>query len=159
MSLRPARPTIKFDTLPGEEWREYTLVEKKNRRYLISNMGRVASFDHDVEKDGGLMKAYSIGRGYKAVRLYYYELEEGSDHKIWKSKQLFVHKAVAELFVAKAKPDQNKVLHLDYDLNNNHANNLKWADNRESFAHERLSPKFKAYDVRRQEKKDAKAKN
>lgn len=60
-----------------------------------------------------------------------------------KSKALFVHNAVAEVFLKKRNPKCDHVIHLDHNKANNEASNLKWVTQKEQIEHNKQSPKVR----------------
>lgn len=90
--------------------------------YLVSNTGRIKSLSRTVNcgrgvltRPGKELKARPNSRGYLRVQL------TKNGHK----KALFVHRLVAEAFVS--KPEScNIVNHLDFNYQNNRADNLEW---------------------------------
>jgi hypothetical protein len=57
-----------------------------------------------------------------------------------KFKQLFIYKLVAEYFIPKTSPEQEYVIHVDFNRSNDFVNNLKWATLEEKRAHIKKSP-------------------
>lgn len=81
--------------------------------YQVSDLGRVKSFYNGKER---ILKGRDNSRGYPMVILY-------ND----KSKQVSVHRLVAEAFV----PNPNnlpQVNHINEDKHDNRADNLEWCD-------------------------------
>ena len=60
-----------------------------------------------------------------------------------KSTSRYVHKLVAQHFLAKESEEQIYVIHLDYDKLNNKVNNLKWATKRQKELHQFSNPNWK----------------
>ena len=48
-------------------------------------------------------------------------------------KTYLVHKLVAETFIAKPNPETNYVIHIDFNIQNNHISNLAWVTRQESY--------------------------
>jgi len=107
-----------IEILKDEIWVKIPNVDK---HYEVSNYGRVISF---VSGKGVLLKNKTIA-GYKTIDLRI-------DNK---RKNRFIHKIVAELFVANSDPEKKIVCHNDYDKLNNHFSNLRWVSSKELFAH------------------------
>src|SRR4051812_13083484 len=116
----------------GEKWKEIKLHRSLQRRYAVSNMGRLLSFEEKI-KDGRLLNGGDID-GYRA-----YPYRINVKDKI-KYKTLFIHRAVAEYFLKKKSDKHTYVLHLDYNSGNNKAGNLKWATQQEMIEHNKKSP-------------------
>ena len=117
----------------NEEWKEIEVVdgdEAKTRRkkYAISNYGRVVSYTNDIES-GKLLKC-SLIEGYYVT---------GIGHKIKVSR--CVHKLVAYYFLPEPNPDQNCVVHLDFDKSNNSVKNLQWMTREQMYQHQNHNPK------------------
>jgi hypothetical protein len=120
-------PMIRF--FWNEEWRELKFEEGAlQKRYAISNYGRIVSFTDEIEK-GSLIKGGTL-RGYATLPLRPFGI----------SKTYYVHKLVAELFLTKKDESKKYVIHLDYNKKNNHIPNLQWADKNEMFAHQQHNP-------------------
>lgn len=118
---------------PNEEFKEIDIDDKLQRRYAVSNKGRLVSFLDDI-KSGRLLKG-ALTDGYRMFRYKLY-LEGG---KI-KNKHLFVAKLVAEYFISKTSEEQIYVLHLDRKRDNDDYRNLRWATKEEMIEHSRKSP-------------------
>ncbi len=115
-----------------EVWKKLNLGKFKNGiKYEISNHGRVRSFAYG-RKEGKILKGGRV-QGYPMVAF-----TNKDDERVSR----YVHKAVAEHFIPKTSSDQEFVLHLDYDKENNHVKNLKWATKREKEIHLNNNPKF-----------------
>ncbi len=97
-------------------------------RYEVSNFGRLRSFQN-TEK-GEIIKG-SVIQGYRSLNI---RLPKG------KSFNRYVHKLVAETFVEKPSIDHKFVIHLDFDKQSNHFENLKWVTKDEMVAHNKLNP-------------------
>lgn len=118
---------------PTEEFKEIELEAKLQFRYAISNFGRLISFT-DTFEDGRLLKGGTV-EGY---RIFRYRIRQ-DDKFAYKHK--FFYRLVAEYFLEKTSDDQTCVLHLDHNLKNDFAGNLKWATREEMVAHHKTSPK------------------
>jgi len=101
---------------------------EKPPRYEVSNFGRLKSFQNN---DKGEIIKGSVIQGYKSLNI---RLPKG------KSFNRYVHKLVAETFVAKPSLDHKFVIHLDFDKLSNHFENLKWVTKDEMVAHNKLNP-------------------
>ena len=103
--------------IDGEKWRQVVFDnwETMQRRYAVSNKGRVASYVKNVHKDGEVLKGSEI-EGYKVLRL-----------RVNGGYMAFLfHRLVAEYFVKKPSPMHSMVIHLNHQKQDNAATNLKW---------------------------------
>ena len=121
-----------YRLFPGEVFKEFEIKYKLKLKYAISNYGRVVSFS-DTPENGRLIKNSQVN-GYQLFR--YVLIIEGKR----KFKQLFIYKLVAEYFIPKTSPDQEYVIHVDFNRSNDFVNNLKWATLEEKRAHIKKSP-------------------
>lgn len=108
----------KLRKIADEVWRE---IPYADRRYEISNYGRVKSYCFDKEK-GKILRPGTI-RGFKIV-----SIRTGG-----KPRTFLVHKLTAEAFVPKESENQTVVIHLDGNKGNNYFKNLKWVTRDESY--------------------------
>ena len=117
--------------LCAEKWTPIVIdVEgvEKPPRYEFSNFGRLRSFQNN--ENGEIIKG-SVIQGYKSLNI---KLPKG------KSFNRYVHKLIAETFVEKPSIDHKFVIHLDFDKQSNHYENLKWVTKDEMVAHNKLNP-------------------
>lgn len=113
-----------------EIWKQVSSLKgKTTRNYAVSNRGRLASYDKDI--DNKLMLKPHLNGGFPLI----------SVNSKGKSKALFIHNAVAEVFLKKRNPKCEHVIHLDYNKSNNEASNLKWVTQKEQIDHNKQSPK------------------
>jgi HNH endonuclease/NUMOD4 motif len=146
--IPPLRATIKFKAYPKEIWKEFK-VEGAKRRYMASNMGRIASFYIDVNIDGYILKVSRKSRmGDASIGLKVYS--KGDRISKWgepiseiKCITLPVHKVIAEAFLEPKTEDQVQVIHLDHDKFNNDVSNLRWATKDEAWLHFKKSEFYK----------------
>ncbi len=118
---------VKF--LKNEEWRALPFDEEVLRnKYVISNYGRIVSY-RDKIKDGKILKGGKLG-GYPTLNI------RPAGH----SQTYYVHKLVAMAFLPEPRPEDQYVIHLDYNKENNHVSNLKWATKDEMVAHQQKNP-------------------
>lgn len=125
-----------FKFFPSEEFKELSLEPQLTKKYAISNYGRLVSFTDKIE-NGRVLKG-SMTEGF---RMHRYKVNQ--DGKLIHRHQFF-YKLVAEHFVPKTAEDQNHVIHLDYNLENDYYQNLKWVTKEEMYAHNNQNPKFLA---------------
>jgi NUMOD4 motif len=129
--------------IADEKWKQVTFSgwETMQRKYAISNMGRLASYQKNVEKDGTVLKGSEI-EGYKVLRL-----------RVQGAYMAFLfHRLVAEAFCKKGKAENNFVIHLNHKKQDNKASNIAWANKEAVAAHNKNSPAVKAYRKQLQEK-------
>lgn len=113
-----------------EIWKQVSSLKgKTTRNYAVSNRGRLASYDKDI--DNKLMLKPHLNGGFPLI----------SVNSKGKSKALFIHNAVAEVFLKKRNPKCEHVIHLDHNKSNNDASNLKWVTQKEQIEHNKHSPK------------------
>jgi hypothetical protein len=104
--------------IDDEIWREIPFTDNK---YEVSNYGRVRSYCYDKQK-GRLVKPGNI-KGF-----YNVSLRVGG-----KKRSFLVHKLTAEYFIERQSEDETVVIHLDWNKQNNHVSNLRWATRSESY--------------------------
>ena len=139
----PLRAMIRFKAYPNETWKDF-FPEGQTRRYMVSNLGRIASFYEDINVDGFILKL-SIGGGGAVsgmkLSLRRYVINEAGK-RVYESQSFQVHYVVAEHFLKKTHEDQTRVIHLDHDKMNNIASNLRWVTPDEALAHLKINPAF-----------------
>ncbi|MBL0146966.1 MAG: hypothetical protein IPP48_15835 [Chitinophagaceae bacterium] len=123
----------------GEVWKQIQFKGHKQlrKKYAISNHGRAASYDANVEKDGKLLNG-SLTSGYRTLNL---KIEDGNG-------TIYIHREVAKLFCKKASPKYKFVIHINHKKNDNNYKNLKWATLDEVSSHQQNSPLKIAYKKR-----------
>ncbi len=110
-ALSNVAPALVKDFQEAEQWKEIDFTEKK---YLVSNYGRVLSFALDAHK-GRLLKGKSFDNRFCV------------DLKVaGKRKSFYVHRLVAELFVPRPGLEYSFVKHLNGITTDNHSSNLQW---------------------------------
>lgn len=112
-----------------EIWKQIPLPKgSTNKNYAVSNHGRLASFDKDIN-DRYVLKMHNH-EGYLVSTIKVGE----------KSKALFPHQLIGITFLKKSNPKHKFVIHLDHDKKNNHISNLKWVTAKELAEHSKKSP-------------------
>ena len=97
--------------LPGEQWK---VIEGYKGKYLISDHGRVKSLKNLKPR---ILKAFANNKGYWRVALS----EDGVSH------HFLVSRLVATAFCPNPDPENNTTVdHVDHDISNNRADNLRW---------------------------------
>ncbi len=117
---------------PDEEFKEFSIPHKLRKRYAISNYGRILSFKNNFN-DGNILKG-ALADGYKVFRYKIF------NNGVIKNYHIFVYKLVADFFVNKENPLQDRVIHLDYKRDNDFFTNLKWVTKKEQELHHKNSP-------------------
>lgn len=108
----------KLRKISDEVWKTIPFTDK---RYEISNYGRVKSYCYDTF-NGRIVKPGSI-KGFLNVSLRV----EG------KKKSYLVHKLTAEMFVPRSSEQETVVIHLDWNKQNNYFKNLQWSTKEASY--------------------------
>jgi hypothetical protein len=121
--------------LNGERWKEADFPNSLQKKYAISNKGRLASFTTNLFKDGNLLKG-SLQQGYKIMR---YSV---TTRKKKRYEFTFFHTLVAIHFCKQKSPVHNKVIFKDYNRKNLDAANLKWVTVNEQYLHSTESPAY-----------------
>jgi hypothetical protein len=122
--------------IADEKWKHVSFPgwESMQKKYAISNMGRMASYEKNVEKDGTVLKGSEI-EGYKVLRL-----------RVQGSYVAFLfHRLVAEYFCKKPSTEHKLVIHLNFKKQDNRAANIAWATKEQVADHNKNSPSVKAY--------------
>lgn len=146
--IPPLRATIRFQAYPNEVWKEFK-PEGAKRRYMASNLGRIASFYEDLHKDGYILKVSQgnpVSGSKIALKIYQKGEKLGvKGHPISEITNISypVHKIVAELFLEQPDEDQEQIIHLDHDKFNNEVSNLRWATKKVAWEHQKLAPYYK----------------
>lgn len=118
---------------PNEEFREVEIDYPLQKRYAISNRGRLLSFT-DTIQNGTLLNGGKTN-GFRTLR---YKIRK-KNGKIG-DKTLYIYRLVAQLFIPKQSEDQLHVIHLDHLLDNDEVKNLKWVTLAEKFEHRKKNP-------------------
>jgi len=115
-----------YMSLNREVWKP-VFFKPFNRKYLVSNLGRVKAIKKSKYSNNKRMclKPGVGARGYAFVTLYHNK----------QSKQLAVHRMVAYAFIGNPPKGKNIVCHLDDNKLNNVADNLVWGDNYDNMRH------------------------
>ncbi len=117
----------------NEDFREIQFDEGAlQRRYAVSNYGRVVSFETGL-KTGRILRCGKV-QGYPTLKVNPKTPEK-------QGKTFFVHKLVAEFFLFRPSESHKYVLHKDFNKVNNVAVNLFWATEEQKNAHYNKNPK------------------
>lgn len=103
------------DNIPNLENEEWRYIKGTEKRYMISNKGRVKSLTGYEAK---ILKYNINQRGYYRVELQYLD----SDLR----KVMLVHRLVADAFLESPESIEYQLHHIDLDLSNNTVENLIW---------------------------------
>ena len=117
----------------GEEFKEIKIDAPLKFKYAVSNYGRLVSYTDDI-KNGRDLKGGTV-EGYRS---FAYSLKWVDGKRKYKAQ--LIYRLVAEYFLPKGNEDQNFVLHLDFNKQNDHVDNLRWANQKELTAHHSVNP-------------------
>ncbi len=114
-----------FKQLKNETWKPFAIkgANKLTKKYMVSNLGRVATYTKTLEGDGALVK--QTGEDVAKVTIRVKDA----------SLRYMVHRMVAEAFVKPDNKTQKSVIHINHNKKDNKAANLKWANPREVTVH------------------------
>jgi len=123
--------SIKF--FASEKWKELPIKKgATQKRYAISNYGRIASFTDKIA-EGTILKTRLTQR-YPSITI-----------KIaGKNINYYIHRLVATHFSKKPSPRHNFVIHLNHKKEDNKAGNLKWVTHALQIEHAKKDPAFLA---------------
>jgi len=121
---------MKENSFMTEKWeRVYFEGLPEDYKLEVSNLGRLRRFNK--EKDVWRMLKTSRMKGY---HIYSFKFD--------KSYTKLLHRLVAETFLEKEHESQEYVIHLDFDKENNHVDNLRWVTKDTMFAHQKINPNY-----------------
>lgn len=117
---------------PFEKWRIVNSLSqmKLQKKYAVTNFGRVISFTKDIEEDGREV-GRTIHMGYRSFKL------KPFGGKV--NLTVLVHKIVAECFLPPPTKDQRYIIHKDHNKLNNRPENLQWVTKEEWWEHWKTS--------------------
>lgn len=120
--------------LKNEIWKPYAKngVSAAAKKYMVSNLGRVAVYSKKFMEDGSLLSV-GISNGYQRVSI---TTAEGR-------KRHIVHRMIAASFVKPKSKNHVSVIHLNYNTQDNKASNLQWATYAEVSLHSSKHPNNK----------------
>lgn len=119
---------------PGEKFLPVEIDSRLKKKYAISNYGRLVSYEGENYLNGVVVKGSCVN----GFRLFRYKVNE--DDKI-KNKHKFFYKLVAEKFLPIPNEEDNHLIHLDYNLSNDHYSNLKWVSSEVAKEFQNKNPK------------------
>ena len=112
----------------NEKWERIDFPEFDNQiHYEISNYGRIKSFQNTEE---GVLIHGSLIQGYQSLNVRFQN----------KSVNHYLHKLVAKHFCKQNNPKDTFVIHLDFNKQNNRADNLQFADRSKVTQHNKNNP-------------------
>jgi hypothetical protein len=112
----------------NEKWERIDFPEFDNQiHYEISNYGRIKSFQNTQE---GVLIQGSLIQGYQSLNVRFQN----------KSVNHYLHKLVAKHFCPQNNPKDTFVIHLDFNKQDNRADNLQWADRSKVTEHNKNNP-------------------
>ncbi len=121
-----------------EEWQRFTLEHMKSDEiYEVSTKGKVRHYNQE-NKEWELIKTinqFKDKSGFEYVNNL--KREKGSSKRLTES----VHRLVAKAFLPQPSEDHKYVIHVDYNKQNNYADNLRWVTHKELKAHNNKNPK------------------
>lgn len=117
----------KFNEIWEPYWREQDNW-KESQKYLVSNYGRVISMKTGTPH---LIKPGKTGN---------FPVVTSIQCKDGKSRSFYIHHAVAELFLPKRTEEQKRIIHLDFNKENNVYTNLKYVTMEEWWEHFNKNP-------------------
>lgn len=118
--------------LPNEQWKQviFNNWDKLQKKYAISNMGRIASYTKDVKKDGMIIKGSTV-EDYNIIRLKVLD----------KYPAFLLHRLVASYFLKQPSSLHEFVIHLNHKKKDNRSENLQWATKEEVTEHNSKNPR------------------
>lgn len=117
-----------FQNYWNEKWERIDFPEFDQQiHYEISNYGRIKSFQNTQE---GVLIQGSLIQGYHSLNVRFQN----------KSVNHYLHKLVAKHFCIHHIPIETFVIHLDFNKQNNRAENLQWADRSKVTEHNKNNP-------------------
>jgi len=123
----------------NEIWKPYWRDDnwKDSQKFLVSNYGRVISMKTGTPH---LLKLAKTSNFPVVTSI---QCNDG------KARSFYVHHAVAELYLETRTEDQVRIIHLDFDKENNVFTNLQYVTMKEWWVHYNNSPKVKKAKVKR----------
>jgi hypothetical protein len=116
-----------IEMLPDEKFKVIKDIDNIEKKYAISNYGRLVSYTKKIE-NGMLMGLTHHPLGYK---VWNFRVKG-------EPRYYLLHRLVAEYFCKKPSEKHNSVIHKDHDKGNNHFSNLEWVTNKAQKAHSAL---------------------
>jgi hypothetical protein len=124
----------------GEEFRQIIIEHPLQKKYAVSNQGRIISYTDDFLSGREIKCAITEG-----FRVFRYQTRENGKRK---DKGFLVYKLVAQYFIPNDNPERTMVIHLDFSKDNDRVENLKWATRREQIDFQSKNPNVIANKAR-----------
>lgn len=112
-----------------EKWKKIDF-ESPLKKYAVSNLGRMASYTDALYKDGEEILLNKSERGYRFLP----KLAADKNGKR-ATKSFKVHRLIATAFVKNTSKLRDVVTHINHNVYDNKATNLKWVTRLELSAH------------------------
>src|SRR5690349_3001740 len=122
--------------IPGETWKplQFPGWKQLRNKYALSSAGRIASYKENILEDGKLLNG-SLTTGYRTLNL----------HRPGNKGTLYIHRAIARLFVNRASAKNKYVIHKHHNKLDHSFKNLRWATLEDMIEHQQESPAKVAY--------------
>jgi hypothetical protein len=124
----------------GEEFRQIIIEHPLQKKYAVSNQGRIISYTDDFLSGREIKCAKAEG-----FRVFRYQTRENGKRK---DKGFLVYKLVAQYFIPNDNPERTMVIHLDFSKDNDRVENLIWATRREQIDFQSKNPNVLANKAR-----------
>lgn len=108
-------------SLNGELWKKFYIDDMPNAEYYVSTKGRVYNY-----ATNNILNLHKNETGYMRFRI-----SESREN----SRSVFIHRAVAILFIKNDNPEKIQVNHIDGNKENNCVDNLEWCTASENNQH------------------------
>jgi hypothetical protein len=124
----------------GEEFRQIIIEHPLQKKYAVSNQGRIISYTDDFLSGREIKCAKAEG-----FRVFRYQTRENGKRK---DKGFLVYKLVAQYFIPNDNLERTMVIHLDFSKDNDRVENLIWATRREQIDFQSKNPNVVANKAR-----------
>jgi hypothetical protein len=124
----------------GEEFRQIIIEHPLQKKYAVSNQGRIISYT-DYFLSGREIKCAKA----EGFRVFRYQTRENGKRK---DKGFLVYKLVAQYFIPNDNLERTMVIHLDFSKDNDRVENLIWATRREQIDFQSKNPNVVANKAR-----------
>ncbi len=124
----------------GEEFKQIIIEDPLQKKYAVSNQGRIISYTDDFLNCKELKCAKTEG-----FRIFRYQTRQNGKRK---DKGFLIYKLVAQYFIPNDNPERTMVIHLDFSKDNDRVENLIWATRREQTDFQSKNPNVIANKAR-----------